>query len=150
MSYNPNQPRVPAGSPDGGQWSSDNPFAADAIQARKYHSSLTLTTSADDAMAQSFPLGGGFARPGAHQRLNASIDKAKKIVEAERRAQMAEAKAKGYERGTIKADGRPANVKEALAFRLKRTSNFAKGDAGMHAKLRQLGWTKGDIERHGL
>lgn len=84
-----------------------NPFRAKATAARERADRLSGTrTSWEAGMEQSFPLGGGFGRKGGAKRIEASVNRAVKVVEAERRAVELETKAALFDQGRINAQGR--------------------------------------------
>src|SRR3990167_1260162 len=90
-----------------GPYKADNPFAAKAIAARRVADRLNSSSSAHDrGMAQSFPLGAGFGRNGGEKRIEASINRAVKAVEAEKLARHLEAQASAFDEGKITAQGR--------------------------------------------
>jgi hypothetical protein len=57
-------------------------------------------------MAQSFPLGAGFGRPGGEKRIEASVNKAVNACEAIDNAKHYESKAQAFDEGKVNARGR--------------------------------------------
>ena len=115
-----------------------NPFADKAIHARTLADRLNAPTAHERGMAQSFPLGAGFGRPGGAKRIDASVNRAGRAVEAEKRARYLEAQAAAFDAGTIDAQGRrrspasDARSDKAAAYRDKRQTRIeaAKTDRG--------------------
>ncbi len=91
-------------------FSPGNPFAEKARRARALADSLSDTRTAHEkGMAEAFPLGAGFGRGSAHSRskkIDASVNRAVRAVEAEKNARYLEAQASAYEAGEIDAQGR--------------------------------------------
>ena len=83
-----------------------NPFRNKATRARAVADRYNRPTAHDAAMAQAFPLGAGYGRKGADKRIEATITRAGKAIEAARRAAYLEAQADAFDAGTINAQGR--------------------------------------------
>lgn len=83
-----------------------NPFAVRAANARLKANRLSRPTAHERGMAESFPLGGGFGRPGADKRIERSVNKAAEFVKAHNDATWYEAQAASYDEGKINQHGR--------------------------------------------
>lgn len=97
----------------------NNPFAEKAARARLKYERLIQPSARDEAMAQSFPLGPGYGRPGGKRRVEQTIDRAVAAQAALREAEYREAQAQAFDAGRINAQGR-ATSPEAHARAEKR------------------------------
>ncbi len=114
-----------------------NPFRDRAIRARALADRLNRPTAREQAMADAFPLGPGFGRPGAGRRVDASVSRAVKAVDAERQARALEAKADAFDRGEVNAQGRRwSPAQQARADR--RSAVAAQRDARIEAARAQV------------
>ena len=90
----------------------DNPFRAKHEAAQRKADQLAGGTAQEKAMAESFPLGGGFGHGSERSRskaVDASVDRATQAVEASKQARMLKAQADAFDRGEINASGRAVN-----------------------------------------
>lgn len=84
-----------------------NPFRAKAERARALYERLAgHRTAHDRGMAEAFPLGAGYGRKGGERRIEASVNRAVKTVEAFNRCRHLEAQADAFDAGKINAQGR--------------------------------------------
>ena len=83
-----------------------NPFAEKAARARLEYIRLSAPSAHDVAMEQSFPLGAGYGRRGGSKRIEQTIDKSMRAVDAHKEAEFRETQAAAYDRGEINAQGR--------------------------------------------
>jgi len=111
-------------------------FRNRAITARALADKLNRPRAHDAGMAQAFPLGAGFGRRGSEKRIESSIDRAVRAVDAEKRARYLEAQADAFDRGEIDAQGRCWSV-EQQARADKRESAKERREARI-AAARQL------------
>ena len=86
--------------------SSYNPFREKAEAARKKAEALNRPTAYETAMAEAFPLGGGYGRRGGAKRLDARIARATKSIEANKKSAYYENCARLFDEGRINAQGR--------------------------------------------
>lgn len=115
-----------------------NPFRDKATRARAKADRLTGPTAHDKAMADAFPLGPGFGRPGAARRIDASVNRAVGWVNADRDARYLEAQADAYDRGEVDAQGRMVT-----AASLTRSE---KREAARQARLAKIAAAQGRID----
>ena len=90
----------------------DNPFRAKHEAAQRKADQLAGGTAQEKAMAESFPLGGGFGHGSERSRskaVDASVDRATQAVEASKQARILKAQADAFDRGEINASGRAVN-----------------------------------------
>jgi hypothetical protein len=105
-----NEPETKAQTP--APVNNDNPFRAKHEAAQRKADQLAGGTAQEKAMAESFPLGGGFGRGSERSRsksVDASVDRATQAVEASKQAKMLKAQADAFDRGEINASGRAVN-----------------------------------------
>ena len=89
-----------------------NPFAEKAIRYMKKHLALNRPTARDEAMKNSFPLGGGFGHGSMRSReksIDASVRRAGEAVRVRNNAVYWTALAEAYDRGEVNAQGRSVN-----------------------------------------
>jgi len=99
-----------------GRYKPGNPFAEKAATARHQYQQLTRPTAHEQVMAESFPVGGGFGRPGGEKRIEQTVNRAVRAEELRKEAEHREAQAAAYDRGAINAQGRrPAKNADAAA-----------------------------------
>lgn len=124
-----------------------NPFRFKATKARALADRLNgkTTTAHDAAMAASFPLGPGFGHGSARsraKRIDASITRAVKATEAERRARFLESQAHAFDLGLINSQGRArsaasdARSAKREAAKAKREEKIAAARAEVESKPR--------------
>lgn len=95
-----------------------NPFAGKAAIARLSYTKAVSPTAHDLAMANSFPLGGGYAHSSSAKRISQSVDSAVKAERHRKEAEWMEARAAAYDAGKINAQGRrPAKNADAARKR---------------------------------
>ena len=90
----------------------DNPFRAKHEAVQRKADQLAGGTAQEKAMAESFPLGGGFGHGSERSRskaVDASVDRATQAVEASKQARILKAQADAFDRGEINASGRAVN-----------------------------------------
>jgi len=88
------------------RYKAGNPFAWKAAYARAKATKFSRPSAHEAAMAQSFPLGAGFGRPGGERRIEASVNKAVNTCEAIENAKHYESKAQAFDEGRVNAQGR--------------------------------------------
>ncbi len=83
-----------------------NPFAEKAAIAREKADRLNAPTARDQAMRESFPLGGGFGNSQGRKAFNASFGRAAEAVKWSKEAAMRENQARAFDEGKINWQGR--------------------------------------------
>ena len=119
-----------------------NPFAEKAASARFSYERLSQPTAHDKAMAQSFPLGVGYGRPGREKRIEATVNRAVKAQEALADAKWQESRAAAFDAGEINAQGRSISP-ESIERSIKRE----KGDDARAERRKAAEEIRGDKER---
>jgi hypothetical protein len=105
-----NEPETKAHKP--AAVNNDNPFRAKHEAVQRKADQLAGGTAQEKAMAESFPLGGGFGHGSERSRskaVDASVDRATRAVEASKQAKILKAQADAFDRGEINASGRAVN-----------------------------------------
>jgi len=111
------QPQVPT-------YSAGNPFAERAARARLEYERNAGPTARDKAMGQAFPLGAGFGRKGGEKRIEATVNRATRAVEALKNAEYLEAQAAAFDRGEINAQGRRISAASQERSEKRETGNL--------------------------
>jgi hypothetical protein len=115
-----------------------NPFAQRAARARLAADRGNTPTQHERGMAAAFPLGAGFGRPGGEKRIERSVDRAVRAVQAEKDARYLEGQAESFDAGKINAQGR-AISKASLERSEKREVAGARRDERIAAARAERG-----------
>lgn len=118
-----------------------NPFAEKAARARMEYERLSPPSARDQAMANAFPLGAGFARKSDMKRMDSRINRATAAIQALQEATYREGQAEAFDRGEINAQGRRMTAQAHVRSEKRETANEAR-----KARIEKARQERGDKE----